>query len=292
MKYLIVKGWLGFGDRIESLKMCVAYAQHFNIPIYVDWTDSIWSHGSETFYTYFNIVNMPVLNSLDDIPEDATYYPEYWKGNIKTPISHELIGKSKELKLDLGMLSKTEFDADVVVVSSIGKRVLFNDSSFFGKVFRVIDPRIRNAVLDRRSKYPLHRSLGFHIRGTDRTKNQAHRERSIQMMAVNAMMHGGFSGMPMITVSDDKESLVIWKRFYPDTVVFSSLSVENSSNKGNHNALKSDLTVSKDDLNVDMLVDFFTLSSCQRILTTFRDSRFAKEAQRLSPYAKMILGNE
>jgi len=49
MKYLIVKGWLGFGDRIESLKMAVAYAIKHNLQIYVDWRDSMWSHGTEDF---------------------------------------------------------------------------------------------------------------------------------------------------------------------------------------------------------------------------------------------------
>jgi hypothetical protein len=74
MKYLIVKGWLGFGDRLESLKMAVRYALKYNLKIYVHWTDSMWCHENENFYTYFKL-NMPSLDSLDDIPEDATVYP-------------------------------------------------------------------------------------------------------------------------------------------------------------------------------------------------------------------------
>ena len=105
-------------------------------------------------------------------------------------------------------------------------------------------------------------------------------------------MNGAFNGIPMITVSDDKESLDIWKRFHPDTIIFSKLSIENSSAKGNHNASKDELSVSKDSMNVDMLIDFFTLGSCLRILSTFRDSRFAIEAQNMRPHMKTILGNE
>jgi hypothetical protein len=290
MKYIVVKGWMGFGDRLESLQMCVAYAQHFKLPIYVDWTDTIWSHESESFYTYFKLL-MPTF-SLDQIPENGTYYPPYWKGNIKTPLTQDLLNKYKELQLDLGILSTKEFPADVVVISSIGKRTLYNDLTFFTNVFRVVDSRILNAMKDRQSKFPLYKSLGFHIRGTDRTKGQAHRERSIQLIAANAVMNGGFSGMPMITVSDDKDSLTIWKRFFPDTTIFSQLSLENTSKKGNHLAKKEDLNISKDSMNVDMLVDFFTLASCQRILSTFRDSRYAQEARRLSPHINKILRNE
>ena len=290
MKYLVVKGWMGFGDRLESLQMCVAFAQLFKLPIYVDWSDSTWSHGSESFYTYFKLL-MPTF-SLDQIPANATYYPEYWKGNINQPITQDLFNRNKELKLDLGILQKKEYPADVIVVSSVGRRSVFHDIKFFSDVFRVIDPRIKSIVKDRQTKFPLYKSLGFHIRGTDRTKTQAARDRSIQLMAANAVMNGGFSGMPMITVSDDKQSLTIWKRFFPNTIIFSELSVEHSSNKGNHLIKKEDLKISKDEMNVDMLVDFFTLASCQRILSTFRDSRFAREAQLLSLYTNTILGNE
>lgn len=290
MKYLVVKGWMGFGDRLESLQMCVAFAQEYKLPIYVDWADSIWSHGSESFYSYFKLL-MPTF-SLDQIPADASYYPSYWKGRIQEPITQDLFKRNKELNLDLGILQKKEYPGDVIVISSIGKRSLFADLKFFSKVFRVVDPRIKLLVKDRQTKFPLSRSLGFHVRGTDRTKGQAHRERSIQMMATNAVMNGGFSGMPTITVSDDKESLAIWKRFFPDTTIFSKISLEHTSNKGNHLAKKEDLTISKDEMNVDMLVDFFTLASCQRILTTFRDSRYAQEARRLSSHITTILGNE
>ena len=39
MKYLVIKGWLGFGDRLESLKMAIAFAQVYNLKVYVDWSD-------------------------------------------------------------------------------------------------------------------------------------------------------------------------------------------------------------------------------------------------------------
>jgi hypothetical protein len=44
MKYLVVKGWLGFGDRLETLKMAVKFALDHKLQIYVDWSDEMWSH--------------------------------------------------------------------------------------------------------------------------------------------------------------------------------------------------------------------------------------------------------
>lgn len=294
MKYLVVKGWLGFGDRLESLKMAVWFAIENKLQIYVDWTDSTWSHGSETFYTYFKLVNMPVLDSLDDIPADATVYPPYWKDHIKEPMTQELFEKQKELDLNIGMLSaKTNISEDVFVYSSIGNRTIFTDSAFFANVFRVIHPQILENLINRQKGLNLSTTIGIHIRGTDRLRNSIKRDQGIQYMAVNAMMNGSFSGKAMVVVSDDAGSIEVWKRFYPTSIVFSKLSLKTNapSRTGIHNAKKEDLLFSKDDLNVEMLTDFFTLALCQRIMSTCKDSRFAQEARRLNPNIKLILGN-
>jgi hypothetical protein len=50
------------------------------------------------------------------------------------------------------------------------------------------------------------------------------------------------------------------------------------------------MSTSKDEMNVDTLVDFFTLALSERIFSTHKDSRFAHEARRLHPVAKKMLG--
>jgi hypothetical protein len=290
MKYLVVKGWLGFGDRLESLKMAVNFALTNKLKIYVDWTDSIWSHGTESFYTYFNLVNMDTLASLDDIPSDATVYPEYWKDHMKEPITNELIGAHPEV--NLGLLNddlKKKTTADVIVFSSIGYRALYGDSSFFANVFRVVDQRILSKVSQRKSAHNLPACLGIHVRGTDRVRTQTQREMKIQWMAISAVHNGAFNSRPMIGVADDNVSLRIWKNFFPQTVILSELSLQNTNKGGNHNASKDQIKNSKDEMNVDMLVDFFTLALCESVLTTYKDSRFAQEARRLHPVIDRIL---
>ena len=285
MKYLIVKGWHGFGDRLESLKMAVDYAIKNNLQIYVDWRDCQWSHGDETFYTYFKLINMPVLNSIDDIPEDATVFPPFWKGKLNASLTQEVIDKEKENGINIGIL-KDSYSEDVIVCSSIGFRTIYHDQTFFANVFRVIDNRITDKVISRLVKYNLKNCLGIHIRGTDRVRNQTRRELSIQHMAINAFY---FKDFPMVSVSDDKSSEQIWKRFYPKTVSMTELSMQESSKKGNHLTPKDSLSISKDLLNVDMLTDFFSLSYCNKIVTTYKDSRFASEARRLHGHIDRIL---
>ena len=288
MKFLVVKGWLGFGDRLESLKMCVKYALDHKLQIYVDWTDSIWCHEKESFYSYFSLVNMPVLQSLDDIPSDCSFYPPYWKEHLKEPMSNELCARQKELNLNIGYLNKP-IQADVIVYSCIGYRILFREHSFFTNVFRVIHPAIVQEVKDRQQRYNLSKCMGVHIRGTDRITRKRGREIPVQYMVVSAVQTGAFNGKPMVAISDDPASAQIWKNYFPQTTMLSKLSLQNSFRGGNHNASKDVLQTTKDIMNVDMLIDFFTLASCEQLKTTYNDSRFFQEALRLKPYIQQIL---
>ena len=284
MKYLIVKGFLGFGDRLESLKMCIAYAQKYNLKIYVDWRDPMWSHGDEDFYTYFNLL-MPTFK-LEELPEDATYYPPYWKGHLDNHITYDFMTAHKDDNLKLDIIDKP-FDADVVVYSCNGTRALYPDSIFFANAFRVIDPRILNKVRQHSQAYPLQTSWGIHIRGTDRLKSNK-RMINVQSMALRLTTLGGMNKAHMVVVSDDKENAQIIKNFYPGAYMVSSFTMDTS--KGVHNLNKSELGIPKDQLNVDMLVDFFVLAKCERVFTTVKDSRYAMEAQRLHPVVGSILG--
>jgi hypothetical protein len=288
MKYLIVKGILGFGDRLESLKMAVAYAIHYNLQIYVDWRDSMWSHGDTDFYTYFKLVNMPVLNSLGDIPADATYHPAYWKNNLNQQLTLDFLRNNTDKGLNLGVLKDT-YPADVIVFSSITERTLYNNSSFFANVFRVVDPRILSKVQYHASQKPLDKSWGVHIRGTDRVKRFGRRLTSIQSIVLGFTTMGGMNQQNIIAVSDDKEQLEIWKRYYPQSYIVSEQSIKYSSLEGNHHISKDKLHVTKDEMTVDLLVDFFVLARCERIFSTVKDSRFFQEARRLHPYVDVIL---
>jgi hypothetical protein len=285
MKYLVVKGWLGFGDRLESLKMAVDYAQKNNLKIYVDWSDEMWSHGDENFYTYFKL-KMPSLNSLDDIPEDATYHPPYWKDHIKEPITQELLNKECA-NINLGILNK-EYPADVVVSSNTGTRMLYENSEPFSKVFRVIEPSILQKIEERKKRYPIENSWGIHIRGTDRLKTHK-RMLSVQSLVSLVVNYGAMNGPKMTVVSDDKENAELWKRFYPESFLASELSLKQNSLAGNHNLSKDQLKFTKHEMNIDMLVDFFTLALTSRIFTTCKDSRYAQEARRLHPHINAIL---
>lgn len=287
MKYLIVKGGpCGFGDRLECLKMAVKYALKFQLQIYVDWEDPIWSHSGENFYSYFKLVKMPVLKSIDDIPDNATVYPAFWKDKLKLPYKAEYSKSNPEI--ELSYLTDQVWSQDVVVYSSESKRWLYPDSTFFANVFRVVDRRIINKVKERQQTYQLSKQIGVHLRGTDRAN---HIDKSYRMSELNIRLvnSGIIRGAKCIAVSDDPDFIRIWKNRYSSFPVLTEAGALGGSG-GVHTKSKDSITISKDSLNVDMLVDFFTLASCSQVISTMRDSRFAREAQRLHPHITQILG--
>jgi hypothetical protein len=288
MKYLIVKGGpCGFGDRLQSLRMYVKFALTKNLKIYVDWEDPIWSHNGETFYTYFDLVNIPKLKSIDDIPADATVYPACWKGNLKLPYTEKM--KLTNPEIDLGGMTTQDYNADVVVASSCGYRLFYNGTQgdFFGDTLRVIDQRIIQKVRERQQKYDLKTKIGIHLRGTDRAirTDKSHRMDGINCRMVLA---GLLNGTKFIAVSDDEDFISMWKKRYTKFPVLSE-SLNLGGRQGTHLKTSTDLTTSKDISNVDLLVDFFTLASCRGVISTMKDSRFANESQTLHNSINKIL---
>jgi len=265
--------------------MCIGYAINYNLQIYVDWRDPMWSNGSEDFYTYFKLINMPVLKSLADIPSDATYYPTYWKGNLDQHITYDFVKQRADDKIDLGQL-RNPYDADVVVSSNVGVRTVLPSSTFFAEVFRLVDPRVISKIQHHMSKVQIDRAWGIHIRGTDHI-HERKRSMSIQAIVSHVILNGGMNKSDMIAVSDDKENLEIWRRFFPKTYVVSQ--PEHSPRAGAHTVSSDALGITKDQLNVDVLVDFFIFAMCERRFSTVKGSRFRAEADRLHPVVNKII---
>lgn len=280
MKYLLVKAWLGFGDRLQGLKMCVNYALKHNLEILVDWSDSIFSHSEESFYKYFNL-NLPTFK----LPLDSSLsvYPPYWKDKLNETLTEKTLAIPE---IDLGYLNK-EFTEDIIVYCCIGNRFIFNDSRFFGNVFRVVHPDILREVRQRQITYNLSKKIGIHLRGTDRTTqiNKLDRFRGIRLRMISL---GSLSGQQFIALTDDEEFARMWKANFTFPLLTKIIP---GGTEGNHQISIGKLNLSKNDLNIDMLIDFFTLASCKDVLSTCKDSRFAQEAQRLSPLITDILSN-
>ena len=283
MKYLLVKALLGFGDRLQYLAMCVEYAIKMNLKLRVDWSDSTWSHGSETFQKYFSI-NLPTFE-LTDIPEDAVVYPEFWKGRLGDPLTNEIYETNK-MENDR---PKPNYDCDVLVLTSGGTRTIYRNINFFGNIFKVVDPRIIQEVRNRQQTYNLKEKWCIHLRGTDRFQTKAQREKRFLQLYLKMIHHGLLNnGSGCVIVSDDQEFIDLWRKRDKDSPVLSKPQ-PTKPGVGLHLRSQDLLDTTKDEMNVNMLIDFFTLSACKQVFSTSNDSRFSFMAQQLKPFVNQIL---
>jgi hypothetical protein len=166
----------------------------------------------------------------------------------------------------------------------MGRRTIYNDSTFFATRFRIIDERVLNEVKQRILKYDLFNKWGIHLRGTDRASTLEYKQKRMSELTVLLVGQGLFNGAKLVAVSDDVDYIKMWKERFPEFPLITQLD-SNTGREGRHLVESS-----KDQTIVDLLIDFFTLMCCQRIYTSSPDSRYAKEAQRLSPHVRKILG--
>jgi hypothetical protein len=275
MKYLVVKALLGFGDRLESLKMCVDYAITHNLTLVIDWRDKTWGEGFEKYFS----LSVPMA-SFEDIPGNLTIFPGYWTGKLDKILTLDDIRSDN---LDVGQLANP-LPFDVIVTTCMGRRTLYNDSKFFATRFRITDQRVVNKVKERILKYDLFNKWGIHLRGTDRASTLDYKQKRMSELAVLLVGQGLFNGVKLVAVSDDADYIKMWKERFSEFPIITELD-SNTGRQGRHL-----VDSSKDQTIVDLLVDFFTLMCCKRIYSSSPDSRYAKEAQRLSPYVLTILG--
>jgi hypothetical protein len=286
MKYLIIKAWNGFGDRLQCLKMVLEFLSRTKVPVLIDWSDSIWSHGSESFYKYFKI-DLPTFN-IEDIPEDATVFPPFWKDKLSLKLTKCILDEHhKEIEINGNQhFFRINFDTDVVVYTASGFRTVYRDVGIFMNVFTVIHPIVLQKVRERNQRYKLESKIGIHLRGTDRA-TKIDKEKRMAELNIKLVGLGILNGQEFIAVSDDPDFIKIWKSKYTFPVLTEIGNL--GGREGVHNKKADGLFISKEELNIDLLVDFFTLASCKRVVSTSNDSRFAQEANSMHSQIKRIL---
>jgi hypothetical protein len=285
MKYLIQKGYRGFGDRLTHLIYCVKIAIESNRKIYIDWNDHYWNHTGENFYTYFKLLDIGIENTNN--LGDLSVSPNFWKNNLDANISPSNFAKIRDQEKisSLSSIIKKYPDEDVLVIIN-GFRKTFADISFFSKIFRVKDDRIITAVKELQEKYNLKECTGIHLRGTDRK-----REKHVTNSDILKKLFMKIKSTDIIVCfTDDIELFNEFKRKVPLAVLLTKIVVD-SPNNGSHQIPPNLLKKTKDEMNVDLLTDFFALASCKKQYSTFEESTFYQMSIKIHPHVDIILGN-
>ena len=150
----------------------------------------------------------------------------------------------------------------------------------------MIDPRVIKIVKQRQEVYNLKDKWCVHLRGSDRFKNPEFKKLRFRQLRSKLMLHG-LLGSKCVVITDDPELAKYWRNVDPNSPILSQ--ILDSGPQGLHYADPKTLGTTKDQLNVNLLIDFFTMASCKQIFTTSNDSRFARMADIFRPYLSLML---
>ena len=237
-KYLVVKGWEGFADRLQCLSYAVTTSLRYNRILYVDWNDDIWGMG---FYRYFRFDNLDYITDHTVIPKNATVTPGFWKHKLMLPNNVWVYDEKDRLQFD--PITTTEF-TDVWVQSGIGYRMY--NMPLLCKHLRLNVDIIDSVYSDPYVDMPV-----VHLRGTDRTFSE---QDYLRLLSVAPVAH---------VVSDDKQLIDRWLSDSPDSNIISDPSA-------NVNHFSTD--VDKHDMNIKLLREFFIIASAKAAYTLNNNS--------------------
>ena len=276
-KYLLVKAYVGFGDRLQALSHAIYYASKYGRTLCVDWRDAIWSDGTVDFATFFDTCTVPTI-PLEELLaiEHATVWPAGWSNQIERKADRLYI-YAKEY---VNSLEDREYEADLLVYASTGHRVYHRANIC---QLRVKKPHRQRIVAE------LERCAGFedvvHLRGTDRVKPG---EYDGYLAEAYARMAGVDRQAAVLVVSDCLPLVERFRQEFPNAVLRTPHLESLDPLKGTH----FQKSVGKEEMNLQMLVDFFLLIYAPRCHHDPKTS-FAKMARfvRLGNYAN-ILGHD
>jgi hypothetical protein len=254
-KYIVSKGWEGFGDRIQCLSNCIVFSLRFNRILFVDWTDTIWKEG---FYRYFHFDNIAFTKDITEITETKTVHPEFWKHKLMLPANKWMYAMKEQLVIDP---SKTYNFEDVWVHPGIGYREF--DMGRLARYMR-INPEIASLIYTEPINDPV-----VHLRGTDRK----FKEEDWQELRKQA---------PIAHVLSDDASLIKrWLSESPESTVISN---------PKENITHFTIDVNKHEMNLALLKEFFILASAPVAFALNKESVFFRMARILGKcedYPKM-----
>ncbi|MDR3580133.1 MAG: hypothetical protein P4L44_09240 [Oryzomonas sp.] len=255
-RYIVIKGWEGFCDRLQCLSEAIVMSQRFNRILFVDWEDRIWSHDRSGFYRYFNLVDLPYVTSAERIPNNIDVFPPFWRRGLGMP-ADEWVHKLKE-ELVFDALEGRHFEP-VWVHPGVGFRTydfgeLVKHLRLSFETLEEVKPLLDKAPLD----LPV-----VHLRGTDRAVSEE-RWSLLRTAAPVACV-----------ISDDAALARRWSNESPDSVVLSDTLIEGSTggHKLDPNAIKQ-FGLTKHQMNIRLLADFMVLARARDAYALNEESVF------------------
>jgi hypothetical protein len=249
-KYLLVKGWCGFADRLQCMSAAMTYAKKHNRIICVDWTDSIWKGDTPNmnFDTFFDLTVQTIpLDELIKKQNELSIYPPPWKGQLEKKPDLYMYEKPYQIDLD----ADPKHEEDILVYTSTELRT-YNKENICDCV-RIKEP-YRSTIIEKLKQYQGYKTV-VHLRGSDRVKPEQYEEylkKNFEPKMKDKTKE------KVLIVSDTEPLFKYFQEKYPNSIVRTpSTSYTSSSEPGK--TLHQDGSIDKYDFNTQTLIDFFII---------------------------------
>jgi hypothetical protein len=316
MRFAVLKGIQGFGDRLQCLLQAIRYAQHTERILVVDWRDTDWTHdqtkfGFQDFFRLSGVASFGIDEFCQYVKahgRELTVVPSTWTHKLtdwryqnwiySDIFSHPKVEDDESLNQCLSRIvdyKRPDFDADVVVLPGVYRRVCNYSDVRWLQPSLWLDLRLRS-LLDPHQELKRSHYDAIHIRGGSKSWAGGHvplkgLAEHIEKTWPNKdhyfeRMHTAYTNLvktleplPLLLVSDSKQLSDDWQERYGSCLTVPTFNhvIEES---GTHKLTLSQLTehsISKADLNIELLRDFVLLTNA-RSITWDGISLFSKAA--------------
>jgi len=316
MRFAVLKGVQGFGDRLQCLLQAIRYALNTERILVVDWRDTDWTHdpGSFGFDDYFSLPGVrrfglqEFLLYLEHHGSSLSVEPASWRHKLadwryqnwvySTIFNHPKHDDDEALNQTIARIvayERPDLDADVVVLPGVYRRhCAYRDVGLL-RLTPWAEARLQALLA---SQPQLHR-FGYdavHLRGGSKPWAGGHvplKDLADQIEKTwpdrdqyFERMHTAYTNItekhgerPLLLVSDSQLLVDHWQESYGPCInlpTFNHIIEESGTHKIHAHTLKTH-QISKQDLNLELIRDF-TLLCNARTITWDGISLFSKAA--------------
>ena len=284
MKYILVRSFSGFGDRIEHLLCVLHYVLKSKRTLVIDWTDHVWcgNEPDKDFYHYFKLNNVSMIGlkefklrfiKAQKSNEKLTVIPEFFKdtilrrsdendvkyrfADIQDHFRNIIIGKTKDLPYDVVVTTDLDMrnNKGIIAISNL----VYKD---FIMEYIKKDPNYEFLMTNK--------FVSVHLRGTDRsiytedyrpdlTNFSHHTDKYI-----NNMLKKIPKGTKNILLLSDSTSLIsnFLKKVDSNYTIVQTNNEKSSGNIGLH----LERCDSKFTKNMELLKDFYFMTNSEIVI--------------------------
>ncbi len=300
LRFVVLKGVQGFGDRLQCLLQAIRYAQVSRRYLVIDWRDPDWTHNiQQPLHTFFEIDEVATFglqefmaywqahahqlsvfpSSLAPVLSDADYPNWIYKDIFSLPDSNAELNAICTYKI-------ADYDADIVVYPGIGKRTFtYSDLSKL---------KLSGWVTERIQTFAIEQSLHsgnydiVHLRGGSKSWCGGH----VPLKTLHTSIHerwpdqtsyldelwqtyqqetDGLSARPLILVGDQAGLIQAWQDRFDCGTPLPNQAGSLLRESGIHKLRAEDLSqhpeaISKDELTLESLRDFVVMLHARKVI--------------------------